>query len=198
MRSISGFVFTFIFLASSHVLWCQHHIEVNGGLPLAYGASTFGKAYSFQTSYIYAPNNKSGFGIGLRYLQSDLPEDGFILTYDRRSITFFACYNYKFRLSQRMSLSPEARLGYAFTEGHLNQFGDFSFSDSDVMIGINTDLAYRIEENLEALVEVGFSHVFTEYTLPAETNIPAVYFPGNNHAASFFNFSLGVRYELGF
>lgn len=197
MKILGFLIYPFIFFASSNTLLCQHHIEIKGGVPLAYGQNTLGQAYSFQTSYVYTPGNKSGFGIGLGYTNSDLPEDGFLFTYDRRSIKFFALYNYKINVNQHLSISPETRLGYAFTQGHLNQIGDFSFSESDLMIGINTDLAYRFVENLEALVEIGFSHVFWEYLIPEEFSIPAVYIPGNNHAASFFHFNIGVRYNLG-
>lgn len=192
------FNFLIASLAACNSLISQHQVEFNGGLPFAYGHRAFGKSYNLEMSYYYVPKEKSGFGVGLRYLHSDMTEDGFVRTYDRQSLAFFAGYNYMFRLKPWLSLSPEIRLGYAFTEGLPNQFGDFTFSDSDVMVGINSELSYRVTGSLEALIDIGFSHVFSKIPARNILALPVIYEDGPNHTATFFTFNLGVRYELCF
>jgi hypothetical protein len=196
MRFLRISILVLAFFSASNTLVSQHLLEFNGGLPFAYGHRAFGRSYNLEMAYYYVPKEKSGFGLGLRYLQSDLSEGGVLLTYDRSSLAFFAGYNYRFGLNPRLSLAPEIRLGYAFTEGSLNQYWDFTHSDSDVMVGINSELSYRLTEKFEALLDIGFSHVFSELALPNKLIIPAVFIKGPNHTATFFNFNLGVRYDL--
>lgn len=196
MRFFHLFFFIIASFAASYPLSSQHLLEFNGGLPFAYGHRAFGRSYNLEMAYYYVPKEKSGFGLGLRYLQSDLSEGGVLLTYDRSSLAFFAGYNYSFRLNPRLSLASEIRLGYAFTEGSLNQYWDFTHSDSDVMVGINSELSYRLSESLESLIDIGFSHVFSEFALPNKLIIPAIFIKGPNHTATFFTFNLGVRYDL--
>lgn len=196
MRFLRIYILVLAFFSASNPLVSQHLLEFNGGLPFAYGHRAFGKSYNLETAYYYVPKEKSGFGLGLRYLQSDLSKDGVLLTYDRSSLAFFAGYNYGFRLNPRLSLAPEIRFGYAFTEGSVNQIRVFTLSDSDVMVGINSELSYRLTEKFEALLDIGFSHVFSEFTLPNNVIIPAAFIKGPNQTATFFNFNLGVRYDL--
>lgn len=185
-----------LFFVCSTIAWSQSRLGLSVGVPLAFGQSTFGKAYLLETDFTYVPHKRSGFGVGVNYIKSDLPNEGFILTYDRSSLSFYAIYNYRFSFASGLSILPEVQAGYTFSEGELNQ--DLSYSDklSAPYVATEVNLVYRLSNRIETTLGIGISHVFAYYQLPEDLTIPAVYFPGDNRASTFYKFKVGVDYLL--
>jgi hypothetical protein len=176
--------------------WSQHSFILQSGLPLAYKEASMGSGFFIEANYFYSPDNRSGFGLGIKYLKSDLPNKGFVLTYDRLCTGLFALYNYRIKLSSNFSLLPSLELGYALANGRMNQINDINDEALGVQLGGDFNLVYGFTSKFEALIGIGFTHVFAKFDPHIDRISPAVYVLGQDHVGSFYEFKVGLIYSI--